>query len=487
MEKLFNKKLLVISVIFFLCFVFSPPSSGQDVALKIKVRGVYETGISVIPLAGYNALSPLLSKESIKNGETASFKIPANELPGEFVIRYDYKEQFSSTPYPSEQFIIIHKQDIELDINPPYCNDKDSVFFKQGEKENSVFLKFKNENKDKKGKVEVLYSFLMGYDEINSPLYQQAVEAYEKRRETYNQWLKEQINLNKELFASHIFVLEYIPQILFKGSDNERLQSIITHYFDGIDFNDSLLVKVSEFKEWMNTYVNFYGGLAKTEALRDSLFTLAGKRAVELASKGHPEVYGWMVDYFYNGYESFNLSKGMLMLKEHIDNPRCLTSKKQQIKKRLEGMARLTEGTLAPDFMLTDAQGKGFTFHTFKGTTKYKLLLFWSADCEHCKELVIGLKKWYDEAENQKKLSIVAVSLDDTEDEVKVWAQTITQLKGWLHMRAPGGVNSNVANDYALLSTPVMFIVESSSNIIKGTPDSLEKLIKAINLLYSGQ
>ncbi len=388
MERQINKKFKALFALFIFSVVIHLHTTAQKVSLKIEVRGIYETGISVIPLTGYNALSPILSKAPVKNGETITFQLPDEELPGEFVLRFDYIEKPGSEPYPSERLLVINNQNIEIKVNPPYCNNNDSLLFQKGEKENITLSKFKDENKIRKGKVEVLYNFLMGYDDINSTFYQQGIDEYEKRRATYNNWLKEQVSLYKDLFVSHTFIFEYIPQILFKGSENDRLQSIILHYFDGIDLNDSLLVRTGGFKEWMNTYVNFYGGLAKTEALRDSLFTLAGKRAVELASKGHPEVYGWMVDYFYNGYESFNLSKGMLMLKEHIDNPRCLTSKKQQIKKRLEGMARLTEGTLSPDFMLTDAHGKGFTFHTFKGTTKYKLLLFWSADCEHCKEMV---------------------------------------------------------------------------------------------------
>ncbi len=482
-----NKRFQVVFSSLFFCIILHLHTTAQKVNLKIEVRGVYETGISLIPLTGYNALSPILRKAPVKNGETITFQIPNEELPGEFVLRFDNIENQGSDAYPSERMLVINNQNIEIKVNPLYCNNADSLIFQKGEKENVVLSKFKDENNFKKGKVEVLYSFLMNYDDINSSFYQQGIDEFEKRRVSYNNWLKEQISLYKDLFVSHTFVFEYIPQILFKGNENDRLQSIIAHYFDGIDFNDSLLVKTGALKEWMNTYVNFYGSGAKTEALRDSLFTLAGKRAVEKSSSGHPLVYGWMVDYFYNGYESFNITKGMLMLKEHIDNPKCHTSKKQQIKKRLEGMARLTEGTLAPDFSLTDVQGANFRFHNYKGTAKYKLLLFWSADCEHCMETVKILKKWYDEAPNQKKLDIVAVSLDDTETEVKKWEQTIKQLNSWHHLRAPGGVNSLVANDYALLSTPVMFLVESSSNIIKGTPDSIDKLIKTLNLLYEGK
>jgi len=137
-------------------------------------------------------------------------------------------------------------------------------------------------------------------------------------------------------------------------------------------------------------------------------------------------------------------------------------------------------GTMAPDFSMNNIDGTIFNFHAFKEKTKYKLLLFWSADCSHCQQLVSELSPWYNETGNREKLDIVAVNVDETAAEVKKWESAITDLKGWNHLRAKGGINASVANDYAILSTPVMFLVESETNIIKAIPDNLEQLIKYI-------
>jgi thioredoxin-related protein len=37
-----------------------------------------------------------------------------------------------------------------------------------------------------------------------------------------------------------------------------------------------------------------------------------------------------------------------------------------------------------------------------------------------------------------------------------------------------------VANDYAILSTPVMFLVDSKNNLIMALPDTLEQLVKEL-------
>ena len=453
-------------------------SSAQNIKLKINLRGVYESKITLLPLTGSNTMKPIAEGDNIKNGETAVISVSQDQLPGEFVLRFDYKEKETSTPYPSEKQIIISDQDIELWVNPPYCNNTDSTWFQKGERENTLFSQFSVDNGKKNANLGLLQNLVMNYEYKKSNFYQQAVAEYEKKRIEYNQWITEQTVKYKALFISHTFPFLYVPQIALKGSESDKMQSILAHYFDKIDFNDTVIIKTTGLKEWMTSYVNMYGAMSKTEAMRDSLIPLAGKRAIEKAKLGNPKVYGWMVDYFYAGFEVNNITKGMTMLQQYIDDPNCLTSKKQQIIKRLENMTKLVVGTQAPDFTLSYLDGSDFKFQAYKGAAKYKLLLFWSADCGHCQELVKGIKQWYDESNSKEMVNIVAVSLDETDTEVKKWESAIISLSGWKHLRASGGVNSKVANSYAILSTPVMYLVDSQSNKIVAIPENLEQLKK---------
>lgn len=473
MQKRFLNVLIVI--IFLSAGILHAQTNDRKVT--VHLRGVYESKISILPLIGPNAFKTIVTADGLKNGGSATVSVSADELPAEFVLRFDYKDKVNSTPYPSEKRIFISDQDLELWINPPYCNNSDSAWFQKDEKENMAFLNFSVENGRRKEKLGLLQNFLMNYDDPKSKFYKLGIDEFETRRSEYNNWIGKQSELNKSLFVGHTFQFQYIPENDFEGNEAVRLQSMITHYFDGIDFKDQLLTHTTDLKGFMDAYVNIYGTLALTEALRDSLFTLAGQRAIDKASAGDPKVYGWMVDYFYKGYESFGIEPGMKMLQAHLENPNCLTTKRQQILKRVEGMTKLVPGALSPGFILKDADSNNFDFHAYKGTSKYKLLLFWSADCEHCMALVKSLSEWYNEAGNKDKISIIAVSLDDTDTEVEKWKKAIPTLAGWKHLRAKGGVNAAIANDYAILSTPVMFLVESQSNLIYGIPDGLDDLI----------
>jgi len=135
-------------------------------------------------------------------------------------------------------------------------------------------------------------------------------------------------------------------------------------------------------------------------------------------------------------------------------------------------------GALSPNFVMTDNAGNNFEFHKYNGKAPYKLLLFWSADCEHCQQLVKGLNQWYNEPGNKEKLDIIAVGLDKTETEVQKWKNIIVNFSSWKHLHAEGGINSPIADNYAIQSTPIMFLVKSESNIIESVSDNLNQLIK---------
>lgn len=476
-----NKNHFFSFIIFGFLILQSVTCFAQDRILKLNVRGCAETKVTLIPLAGSNALKSILEKTGIRNGETAIIAVPQDQLPGEFVIRFDYKEKENSTPYPCEKHVFIANQNIELWVNPMYCSNSDSAYFQKEEQENALYKQFTTENAKHKKDVLLLQDFLINYDDVQSVLYKQALKEYDKKRNGYNNWLAEKILKNNTLFVSHVFGFEYVTQIQFNGTEAEKTQSVLNHYFDGIDLTDSLLIHTPQLKKWITSYVNLYGSTIKKETQQDSVFTLAGKTAIEKARKGHPMVYGWMVDYFYNGFESMNITIGIKMLEPYLNDETCLTNKRKAIEKRLKGIKTLVHGSVAPDFMLKNDAGSDIPFSKYKSNTNYKLLLFWSADCSHCKVLVSKLYPWYQQSNNKQLVEVFAMSLDDTSTEIPVWESTIRELPDWKHIRCAGGVNSVEASAYFILSTPVMILIDAGTNTIVATPETVEQLANAIN------
>ncbi len=474
------KRNLRISGALLFLLIGNASSNAQNVELKVHVMSVYSTKISLLPLSGSGALSPIIEKADVKNGEVSVLSIPAERTPGQFVLRFDYRDKESGNPYPSERYFFVGSQNLELWANPKAINNPDSTWFQKGERENTLSAEFVKENGKRRTQLSLLQNLLLGYDQPKSAFYNNAAGEYEKRRTEYNAWLSGEIQKHSDVFASRTFQFQYIPSVDFKGTEGDRMRNVMSHYFDYIDFKDPLLAKTADLKDWMNGYVNLYGTLATSVALRDSLFTLAGQRAIEKAKSGHPLVYGWMVDYFYKGYEGFNISKGIQMLEPYLQDPRCLTTKRLEIEKRLQGIESIRYGSIAPDFLTTDAAGKTVKFHAYKTDAPYKLVMFWSADCQHCKDLVEKLYPWYIKAGGKKTMDVFAISVDFTDTEIKVWEEAKNKLAGWKHSLAKGGINSPEASAYFILSTPVLVLVDSRTNKIVALPETVEDLEKSV-------
>lgn len=455
--------------------MMSITAQAQDVSLKIHLSGVAKSKISLLSLTGAS-IKTVLEHPSINKGQTATLSIPKALLPAEFVLRFDFQEQESSNPYPSEKHIFINDQNLELWAKPKSLANPDSTYFQKDEKENTLMTRFSMENFKKREQLGLIQNFLMNYDQPTSKFFQMGTAEYDSRREVYNKWLAAQTEQYKTSFVSNTFVFQHIPPIVWNGTETDRLNSAIDHYFDGMNFKNPAILQTNELKEWMNKYVNIYGAMSTTMELRDSLFTLAGKRAIEKAKLGNPQVYGWMVDYFYNGFESFNMTAGIRMLEPYLNDPLCLTSKRKAIEQRLKGMETLTVGSVAPNFNWNLASGKTVPFHDFKTEAKYKLVLFWSADCQHCKELMEKLHPWYQDAAKKEMMDVFAISLDETETEIPAWERAKVKLSAFKHKRADQGIRSPEAAAYFVLSTPTMVLVEAKTNKIVGLPETVAQL-----------
>jgi len=460
------------------CFIFAHYSSAQysNVVLSVHIGGVYESKISLIPLTGSNQFKSITEAASTGNGVTTSLQVSKEYLPGEFIVRFDYKQKQESTPYPSEKRILINRQNLVLWINPIYASNPDSCRFQKDEKENTAFALFLRENSQKVQKIGILQNFLMNYDDTKSKFYKQGIVEYEKRRNDYNRWLDRRTAQDSSLFASKLYRFNYIPQISWEGSEKDREQSVIQHYLDGIDFNDPVIIKTAQMNDWMNNYVNMHMKMITKMSMRDSIISNAATTAIEKSKQGSPIVYGWMVDYFYKGFEANNIPAGMKALEPYLDDPNCQTSKRMEIERRLKGMESLVPGTKAPNILMPDEKGNVFDLNLYNPSTKYILVMFWSADCSHCLETVGNLYPWQQMDENQQKISVVAVSMDETDTEVKAWDQKIKELPGWKHIRADKGIRSKVASDYFVLATPVMILIDTKTKEIISLPASMNEL-----------
>lgn len=126
---------------------------------------------------------------------------------------------------------------------------------------------------------------------------------------------------------------------------------------------------------------------------------------------------------------------------------------KEEIKKQIEA------GKPAPDFTLTDIEGKPFSLSSLRG--KYVVLDFWGSWCGWCIKGMPDMKKYY--LKYRQHLEIVGIDCRDTEEK---WKKAVQKHElPWLHVR--NDETKDVTLQYAIEGYPTKIIIDPKGRIAK--------------------
>jgi peroxiredoxin len=336
--------------------------------------------------------------------------------------------------------------------------------------ENLLYYKYLNIKLNNQQKINILTPTLKYYpknDSFYTVLKKQLIHLY-AQIDTVSNWI---IQSYPNTLAAH-FVRFDRPQIPdFNLDDDAQQQNLKTHFFKGIDFGDTLLLRTGLLTSKIVAYLSLYQekGMSKAEvekAFTQAVDTLLQKTLV------NESIYEYTLNYLVRGFDEF----GFEHLLEHIAMIQQLNRfpgrslKKQALEAKLAAIIRLADGNPAPDFSARDLQGKRIKLSKIKA--EKTLLVFWASWCPHCTSSLPRLKKYYDPL-HPEKLQIIAISVDEDKNDVTKAIQkehypwiNIAQLKGW---------DSPVAEAYDVSATPSFFLLDKDKKII-AKPRSIEKL-----------
>lgn len=469
-----KKRELLCAFLFFHFISLIACSQNNYVTLKIAVHGVEQYHFSIIPLSAKSTNKPLKTLPQ-NNKQSVVVDIEAQYCPGEFLLQFSMNDA-NNQLVRKEHSVFIDNQNISIEVNPWFINNPDSIVFISGGDENKLYNRVEKQLQLNKDAVNLLLAVLVMYDNNKSPFYEQTIKEYRQRIKENNELITNTIKENKTLFVSSLFRFYEISEIDDYKNEGNRKKQQIDQYLNTFDFKDKLVLQSSVFRKWLDNYVGLYLDQYQTKNERDIILAKAGETVLTKAQHGNTAVFSWIIDYFFEGYESMNMPSGIKMLERYIENPSYLSSRKEQIKTRIKGIETLNAGMLAPDITVESIKGDKFQFQKYQTDKPYKMLLFWSADCEHCVETIGQLYPWYSNTSAKDFFDIIAISLDNTETEIPKWKQIIKTLPQWLHSRAQGGLQSEQAKKYYVVSTPVMILVDSKTNKIIAIPDHYKEI-----------
>lgn len=127
--------------------------------------------------------------------------------------------------------------------------------------------------------------------------------------------------------------------------------------------------------------------------------------------------------------------------------------------KRQQAAEAVQPGKPAPEFTLTDINGKPFSLASLRG--KYVVLDFWGSWCGWCIKGMPEMKNYY--KKYSKKMEIVGIDCNEPEDK---WKEAVKKHElPWIHVI--DNENANVAAMYAVSGFPTKVIIDREGKIVK--------------------
>lgn len=255
-----------------------------------------------------------------------------------------------------------------------------------------------------------------------------------------------------------------------KTSDG-YFQTIVEHFYDAIDFNNTTLYNSSFLIDRISDYV-FYMNFSEDETTQKTLH----KKAIDTTLQNiksdafRADVIVFLVTQFARAKDA---DIADYLIKTHFDAlPKELQN--TAFRKQIEEQLGIAVGRTAPDFSWTEGD-TSMSLHALKGKSYY-LLIFYSTECSHCLREVPQLFSFLN---TDPKFGVVAFAMETTPD---AWNNYTKTLPGWHHVLGLNKWENDIARTYQINATPTYMILDASKRII-GLPEELEDVKEAIKIL----
>lgn len=238
---------------------------------------------------------------------------------------------------------------------------------------------------------------------------------------------------------------------------------LLEHFWDGLDFTDTLLTHNRDFLE--QNFANFSQLLIisnDSTARRNGAITLMKKAEVDtIAYKTFSEI---AYHYLYNPNSPMLDEDSFIPFLEIFQDSEFLNEPERERNRfLLQNALKNRPGMRAADFPYVTSNGKTTTL--YKTPVKGNLLLiFYDPDCENCKEIMENMAKNPVLAEmiNQGEISLLAIYSGENK---KLWYETAPSLpKEWTVGYNAGTIEEE--DDYFFRASPTIYLLDDNKNVL---------------------
>jgi peroxiredoxin len=441
--------------------------SGQDEqTVKGEIRGM---GVQKIYLTKYfgDRITPF---DSVMADSSGRFL---------FRIRPDSPVGLYRLILGRDQFIDLILNHEDIDLVTPALNPADSVLFLSSV-ENRIYHYYNRLDRALQNKMELLIPVLDFYPSRDRFYEEAAAEFGKIQGDLQHAWdsLRRE---HPETYAIRMIGLSRVPVLSPHLLKDDRIRYLKQHFFDSVNFQDTLLLNSNAWTEKAISYLSLYSNNRLPQKQLESEFIKATTALLNAAAV-NPEVFKFLLDYLVGGFDKYHFDDVLTYIAENFQDPLACEdqSRKTTLQKKLDNLKKIAVGKTAPDIVLPDPKGKPVSLSLLAGD--FILVVFWSSECGHCTEMLPRVKEVYDR-QKQKKFEVFAVSLDTSRTE---WMKFIQEQKlRWINVSDLKGFSSPPADEYNIYATPTMLLLGRERKIL-AKPVSyreLEQVLRENNLL----
>lgn len=465
------QKLLLSSFFIFNIFI-SSIAGGYNI--KITINGIQDTSII---LGHYFNKSMYPDDTAYVNtkGQTA-FKGDEALIQGMYIIYLPDGRYFDIMMGEIQNFAI-ETDTLNFITHTKISNSPD----------NEIFFEFQNYMIEKHAERKDLQNVLKNSDnEDEKERTRNGLKSLDEERKNK---ITQIIDKNPDLFVSTFLkaTLEIeVPEPDTKGNDTInsawKYNYYRQHYFDNFDPSDVRLLHTPLYEDKIMYYLEKVIPQIPDSIIKEVDFLIEKSRA-------DSAIFRFMLITLFNHYGNSKIM-GMDAVQVHIAEKYYIhgawwaTEKFiTDLEERVKILNPLLIGKIAPEFELLAVPKEHFiaaqndtalkkyphagSFITIRSVeADYLVLIFWEADCSHCKKAVPGLYKEYKDSLEHMGVKVLAISTMFGEDGKEKWVDFVNkhEIYDWINAWYPYDYKFKIA--YDVRTTPQVFILDKDKKII---------------------
>lgn len=378
-----------------------------------------------------------IADAEVKDGDF-TLRIPANSPTGTYRIVY-------AVPQNEFYFDLIYndKEDIKL-----HFDLKNGLNFTASE-ENNIFQDYFKEINTLEEELERLYD----NENIDPGREADLLKKLRTTQETYE-------SISKNLLSGHFIRANkpYVPSVYEIGQAPDAVHKT-RHYFDSLDFNDSVLQGTAFLSDKLLDYVfHIFPEPPRNRGEMEHEMQLKVQTAAQVLQNVEPSYHAWLMEDLWAMAVQYHFDATADYIYENHLRDLAQETQNTELIDKIDTYNRLRLGAIAPD--ITWDEGNITKKLSDLSGSKYYVLVFWSSTCSHC---LNELPKLQQDLKSIKDAKVLAIGL---EDERENWKKESAKLPDFIHGISLGKWESRYVELYKIQQTPTYYILDAEKRIV---------------------